>query len=39
MFVFQVVELISSAIGDLVQGVYYENSAEVRHATDHKTTH
>lgn len=31
-FLLQVVELISSAIGDLVQGIYYENSrsSEVR---------
>lgn len=31
LFVLQVVELISSAIGDVVQGIYYENhsSAEV----------
>lgn len=32
-FLWQVVELISSAIGDLVQGIYYENSynIEVKH--------
>ena len=29
LFPVQVVELISSAIGDLVQGVYYENPAHL----------